>query len=199
MLKNLYLLLEISCGGKYSCEDVNLAVKMLSEELTLILDKMAPIKVVQVRTNYAPWLSKNTKDLMKQRDLAQQKASSTNQVDDWKAFRRIRNRVTNILRTEKKLYQTKRLEEADGDIGRTWKTVKSWLGWSSGGPPTQLMENGLLISKPSALAECMNSFFTRKVNNLRANLPPNQQSPLNLVRKLMTNCTCSFALQPLIP
>ena len=189
----------ISWWKIYSCEDVNLAVKMLSEELTLILDKMAPIKVVQVRTNYAPWLSKNTKDLMKQRDLAQQKASSTNQVDDWKAFRRIRNRVTNILRTEKKLYQTKRLVEADGDISRTWKTVKSWLGWSSGGPPTQLMENGLLISKPSALAECMNSFFTRKVNNLRANLPPNQQSPLNLVRKLMENRTCSFVLQPVHP
>ena len=45
----------------YSCEDVNLAVKMLSEELTTILDKMAPIRVFQVRKNYAPWLSTATK------------------------------------------------------------------------------------------------------------------------------------------
>jgi hypothetical protein len=37
------------------------------------------------------------------------------------------------------------------------------------------------------------------VNNLRANLPPNQQSPLNLVRKLMENQTCSFALHPVHP
>ena len=136
---------------------------------------------------------------MKQRDLAQQKASSTNLADDWKAFRRIRNRITNILRTEKKHYQTKRLAEAQGDLSKTWKTVKSWLGWSSGGPPTQLMENGMLISKPSALAECMNSFFTAKVNNLRANLPPSQYSPLSLVRKLMENRTCSFSLQPVHP
>ena len=44
----------ISWWKIYSCEDVDLAVKLLSEELTLILDRMAPIKVVQVRNNYAP-------------------------------------------------------------------------------------------------------------------------------------------------
>ena len=156
---------KISWWKIYSCEDVNLAVKMLSEEITKILDVMAPIKVIQVRTNYAPWLSPKTKELMKQRDLAQKKASESNLADDWKDFRVIRNRVNIILRTEKKHYQIKRLDEAGGDLSRTWKTVKSWLGWSSGGPPTQLMENGLLLTKPSAIAECMNSFLIRENSN----------------------------------
>ena len=65
---------KIKCCKIYSCEDVNLAVKMLSEELTIILDRMAPVKVFQVRTNYAPWFSTATKDLMKEQDLAQKKA-----------------------------------------------------------------------------------------------------------------------------
>ena len=190
---------KISWWKIYSCEDVNLAVKMLSEEITKILDVMAPIKVIQVRTNYAPWLSPKTKELMKQRDLAQKKASESNLADDWKDFRVIRNRVNSILRTEKKNYQIKRLDEAGGDLSRTWKTVKSWLGWSSGGPPTQLMENGLLLTKPSAIAECMNSFFIRKIRTLRANLPPSDQNPIHLVEKLMENRTCSFTLRPVHP
>ena len=92
---------KISWWKIYSCEDVDLVVKMLSDEITQILDVMAPIKVIQVRTNYAPWLSKSTKDLMKIRDLAQRKASESNDPDDWKQFRKYRNRVTTVLRTER--------------------------------------------------------------------------------------------------
>ena len=87
---------KISWWKIYSCEDVDLVVKMLSDEITQILDVMAPIKVIQVRTNYAPWLSKSTKDLMKIRDLAQRKASESNDPDDWKQFRKYRNRVTSV-------------------------------------------------------------------------------------------------------
>jgi hypothetical protein len=95
--------------------------------------------------------------------------------------------------------QTKKLKEATGDVSKTWKSIKSWLGWSSGGPPTQLVENGLLVNKPKALAECMNSYFTSKVRDLRENLPPNQLNPLSLVENLMKNRTCSFSLKPVHP
>ena len=45
----------------------NHAVKMMSDKMTGILDSMAPMRTVQVRTNYAPWLSQETKDLMSER------------------------------------------------------------------------------------------------------------------------------------
>ena len=63
---------------------------------------MAPIRVFQIRTNYAPWLSCTTKELMKKRDLAQKKAGETNSADDWNEFKGLRNRINNILKTEKK-------------------------------------------------------------------------------------------------
>ena len=160
---------------------------------------MAPIKVYQVRNNYSPWLSKATKDLMIERDLARKKASESQKAEDWIAFRTLRNRINNILKTEKKLYQAEKLNQAAGDISNTWKAVKSWLGWSSGGPPTQLMENGVLINKPSAIAECMNTFFISKVTNLRRNLPLSNLDPLKLVKSLMRNSTSSFSLQPVHP
>ena len=55
---------EINWWKMYSCEDINKAVKTLTDELTTILDRVAPIKVFQIRTKYAPWLSINTKQWM---------------------------------------------------------------------------------------------------------------------------------------
>ena len=198
-VKFLQAVKQISWWKIYSCNDIDLAVQMLSEEISNILDVMAPIRVFQIRTNYAPWLSCTTKELMKKRDFAQKKAGETNSIDDWNEFKGLRNRINNILKTEKRTWQTEKLKEASGDINKTWSKVKSWLGWSSGGPPTQLFENGLLLNKPSSLAKCMNEFFINKVRNLRENLPPSPFNPLELLKKLMKNRTCSFSLQPVHP
>ena len=86
----------------YECEDVDLAVKMLSEELTAILDRMAPIRTIQVRENYAPWLSGQTKQIMAERDLAQKIAIQSKSDDDWVIFKRLRNQVNRILKSEKR-------------------------------------------------------------------------------------------------
>ena len=198
-VKFLAAIRKISWWRIYSCNEINVAVEILTEEITSILDKMAPIKVFQVRTNYAPWLSANTKALMQQRDSAQKKANETNLDDDWRAYKGLRNRINNILKTEKKTWQSEKLKEAAGDVSKTWNSVKSWLGWSTGGPPTQLFENGLLLNKPSCLARCMNEFFINKVQNLRANLPPSNMNPLELLRNLMKNRKCSFYLKPVHP
>ena len=73
--------------------------------------------------------------------------------------------------------------------------AKSCLGWASGEPPTQLSVGGAMISKPLAIAECMNQYFIRKVRNIIENLPNNNQDPLVLVRNLMKNRTCKFSLK----
>ena len=47
-----------------TCTDVNIAAELLVSKLTDILDEMAPIKTVQTRTNYAPWIADDTKELL---------------------------------------------------------------------------------------------------------------------------------------
>ena len=42
----------------YLCSDVNQAVQLLSDKLTFILDVMAPLRTILIRTRYAPWLSR---------------------------------------------------------------------------------------------------------------------------------------------
>ena len=160
---------------------------------------MAPIKTFQVRTKYAPWISESTKVKIRERDLAQSTAALSQSADDWSKYKSLRNALNNLSKKEKELWHKRKLDGISSDPGAVWKSVKSWLGWSKGGPPTRLIENGVLVSKPSKLARLMNEFFVNKVQNLRSQLPPSTGDPSRLVKKLMKNRDCSFKLQAVHP
>ena len=73
--------------------DVNIAVKLLSEKITSILDTMAPMRTIQVRKKFAPWLSQATLDLMKERDQLQKLAAETGSREDFKKLKCSRNKM----------------------------------------------------------------------------------------------------------
>ena len=81
-------------------ENVNEATEMVTSKLTAILDIMAPVKMIQVRSNYAPWLSESTKNKIKESDKAKKKATETKLSEDWDEYRKIRNSINNILKSE---------------------------------------------------------------------------------------------------
>ena len=82
-----------------------------------------------------------------------------------------RNRTNIILKYEKEGWQTKKLQEASKNSGKIWRSVKYFLGWTNGGPPTQLSLNGNLIRKPVEIAQEMNTYFANKISNIVKNLP----------------------------
>lgn len=123
---------------------------------------MAPIKSVQVRNKYAPWLSPALKEAIKERDEAQQAAQQTKSKEDWQKFRKLRNSVNNKLKGAKTKWQKAKISEYSTDSRSTWNHIRSWLGWSSGGPPTKLLDNGVLHAKPSKLSKITNFFLSIK-------------------------------------
>ena len=86
---------QVSWWELYLCDDVNTAVGMLTNKLTFILDAMAPMRTIQVRTRYAPWLTGTTINLMKERDKQQQIASHSGCRDDWIKYKALRNQFNN--------------------------------------------------------------------------------------------------------
>ena len=188
----------LSWWDLYRCEDPEEAARIFTNKLNSVLDEMAPVKKFQVRNHYAPWLTSSTKALITERDLAQLKAAKSGAENDWKLFKQLRNRINNKLKAERRQWQARRLENCT-NTSDTWRIIKSWLGWSCGGPPTRLVVDGELKSKPKELAECMNEFFTNKVKSLRARIPPCRKDPLDRLRTLMANRKCSFTLKPVHP
>ena len=93
----------LSWWDTYMCEDADQAAQLLTDRLTDILDTMAPIKTIQVRTKYAPWLSNTTKKLMEERNKAQTNATETKDIDDWRLYKSLRNTATSRMRQKRKL------------------------------------------------------------------------------------------------
>ena len=183
----------------YLATDVNQAVQLLSEKITLILDAMAPLRTVQVRTSYAPWLSKETITLMKERDMLQKKAAESGKREDWVMFKSVRNKINNRLKYEERNWQKTKLEQCGDNSKSVWKNVKGILNWKSSGSPNQLFYKGFLVTKSQELADAQNEYFIEKITTIRDNLPPPTCDPLAKLRDLMENRQSSFSLSAVHP
>ena len=182
----------------YQCEDVEQAVAIFTQKITSILDSMAPVRKIQARARFAPWLSEETKKLMRSRDYAQQRASESKKIEDMKEFKNLRNCVTNRLKKEKRNWKQSKLHECREDSGKLWRNVLGWLDWKSSGAPTQIFYKGALENKPANVAACMNEYFIDKVEKIVENLPASENDPLKsqLVKEFNLD---PFHLKPVHP
>ena len=160
---------------------------------------MAPVRTIQVRKNYAPWLSKETKRLMQERNEAQKLASQTRDQDDFRQFKSLRNQATAKMRQDKKAWEKQKLSSSTNNSSSLWKNVKSWLNWNNSGPPTKLFHHGQMISSPAGIAGIMNSFFMDKVAGLREKIPKSRIDPLSKLREIMNDRHCKFSLHAVHP
>ena len=175
--------------------NIDEASELLVYKITKVLDMMAPVRTVQSRANYAPWLSKATKDLQNRRNAAQRTAAQTDSPDDWREFRSLRNQVTAKLRADKREWERGKLNDKENTSTEIWAKVKSWLGWGGGGTPTQIFNDGQLITSPAGLSNCMNKFFVNKIKRLRESIPATLRDPLANMREAMGTRMCTFHIQ----
>ena len=190
---------QVSWLDVYLSSEVDEAVELFTSKLTEILDDMAPMRSIQVRTNYAPWLCKDTLELMKSRDQVQKLASETKSRSDWLKYKELRNKINNKLKYEESRWQKLRLSGCRDNSAKTWKYVKGILNWHSSGSPNQLFFKGSLRTKPQEVAESQNQYFLEKIEKIRVNLPPPTSDPLFKLKQIMQSRQCTFSLQPVHP
>ena len=190
---------KVSWWELYMCEDATKAAEILTTKLSNILDIMAPIKTIQVRTKYAAWLSSDTKELMQKRNKAQEVASNSNDPDEWRLYKNLRNTVNSRIKSEKKEWEKQKLDSTSNDTNNLWKNVKTWIDWNNSGPPSQLFNDGRLINSPAGIAGTMNNFFINKVRLLRQKIPIAQTDPMAKLRETLNDRTCKMAFQSVKP
>ena len=152
----------------YMCEDASQAAKILTNKLNTVLDRMAPVKKIQVRQNYAPWVTEECKSEMAARDAAQARAVNSGQDADWEAFRAVRNNVTRMVRKQKENWRKEKMAGCQANSSSCWKNILGWLGWSSSGSPTMLYHGHRVETSPNKMANIMNNFYIKKVADIRA-------------------------------
>ena len=153
---------------------------------------MAPVKTIQMRANYVHGLSNETKKLQLERNLAQQWAALTNTPDDWRVFRSLRNQATASFRRDKCQWEKKKFSHLENSSSDMWKSLKSVLSWNSGGPPSQLLYEGRIISRPAGPASTMNKYFIDKIIGLKEKISVLDSDPLRYMKEAMLGRQSSF-------
>jgi hypothetical protein len=81
---------------------------------------MAPIRKIQERTKYAPWLSEETKLLKAEREVAQERAAESDIPEDWRLYRTLNNQVTGKYREDKKKCEENKLDPKENSSTDVW-------------------------------------------------------------------------------
>ena len=178
----------------YQTTDIDIAVNLFTSKITFILDQMAPVKTFQTTSKYCPWLSKETKEIITERNNSQKILSENKNVENFEIFKTLRNKVTKHLKNDKLKWQKQKLENCKNDSGKLWKNILGWVNWISSGSPTKLYHHGQIVTSPAKLAEIMNNFFVDKVARIQQNLPNSSDDPLRTVKNLMKDRTSVFSL-----
>ena len=143
-------------------KDPDEAFEMFEIEYRKILDKHAPLKVIQNRSNYVPYLTPNIRKYMEERNKLKEKAALSGDSDDYDAYKRKRNFVSKLLKTAERDYYSNKFNE-DGSSKTIWRTAFEILGTQRTSFPSQIFHMGQLISSPKDIAAAVNEFFVSKI------------------------------------
>ena len=120
----------------YACDDVDQATECFTRKFRFILNEHAPWVRVQQRKTFSPWVSTETKELMKQRDLCKQRAKDLAvsspvacqaQIDAWSEFKQLRNQINNRKKYEEQHFKSEKMAEVAESPDLVWKSAKSFI------------------------------------------------------------------------
>ena len=197
-------LAKVNWSPVYGCLDVDSAVNTFTAIFSGILDIHAPWIKFQKRKQFTPWITNETKELIKQRDMWKKTAmelakQSPSRHDDeqsnaWLQYKKYRNKINNKKRNEEILYKSKQVIDGLNSPENTWKIAKSYMGWKQHGAPSQLDEDGTLVSKASLIAKAINEYFVLKVQKIR-NCLRDMPCNFDICKSIMESKQCQLSIR----
>jgi hypothetical protein len=124
------------------------------------LDVVAPVKEIVVKTGSSLYLTRETLEMMKRRDLA--RAGTLR-------FRALRNAANRLVKQDKLANNAETLAKASRDPRVLWQLANDALGKAPPSlPPALVNATGSMTSGKREAAETINSYFISKVDSLQA-------------------------------
>ena len=143
-----------------------------------VLNKHAPLKVFQVRNNYVPWISEDTKKMQDARDDLKKEATEENCTEKYDAYKRLRNKITKTLEKDESEYYKTKFYQENPSVSAVWRNVNDYLNTSKrsfSNTPNLILHNNEVFTKPRDIANAINDAFIQKVQDLRGRVAENAE------------------------
>jgi len=156
------------------CRNINSAWSIFRNLFISVLDEVAPIRELRVKTHTEPWITSDILELIKYRDHLSYMYKKTGSKHFYSEFCKYRNRTQRAVKEAKTTYFESKIEEYKNSPKSLWKQFKN-LGYSS-----KQKENSNIVLKidnennhdPNVVANHFNNFFTTVASSLVSKLPP---------------------------
>ena len=152
-----------------------------------VLDRHAPIKVIQNRKDYVPYISPQLEKLMAERNRLKENAAITGRLDDYNEYKKKRNEVSSLLKNSEKEHYGNKFENANVETKTVWKTAYEVLGNFRSAFPSQILHCGKLFSNPTEIATEVNNYFVNKIKKLKEEFRANDdEDPIAELKQFLS-------------
>ena len=143
--------------------DTDDVASKLAAEINEALDKTAPLKRTQIHNKYAPHISENTKQLMKERNELRDEALKTGSNELWNSYKKARNTLVAIQKREKIIWAERLIGNIPNDSKKIWAAAKTISGDNKKRQIGEIKENGIIKTNPKEIATTLNTYFSEKI------------------------------------
>ena len=100
----------------------------MERSLYCISDKHAPFVTRRLKQRNNPWVTNEIIELMYERDYVKKQAVLKKDHCTWNRYKQLRNKVTELLKANKKKYASDKINESKGNSAKMWKVLKNLTG-----------------------------------------------------------------------
>ena len=158
------ILSEVDCGNLYSISNPNDANEHFLKVFSGIYDLAFPLKNFSVKrkTLQNPWMTKGLLKLSKRKQKLYEKFVKKRSPRNENIYKANKSLFENLKKKSKKNYYTRRLENYQNDIKKSWDVIKEIIGRAKstkGIFPKRMIMDDQEISDQGKIANCFNKFF----------------------------------------
>ena len=177
-----------------NCQYVNDAWLIWHSTFMSIINHHAPMKSKHIRGNALPWLDGEIIQLMRQRDRAHKIAKRSGSQNKWDVYKKLRNSVTEQIRSKKSEHFTSTIEENKGNSTVMWKKLKEVLPNKQKIVANSLLsQHGEVVDDLADIADIFNEHFSTVGERLVSNATPrglvDDNIHLTRINSLDVRCT----------
>ena len=148
--------------------DINCAYSDFIGKLTTIIDKVASVREMRIKTNSQKWFDQEIHEHIALRDKMLAKFKKLRKECDDHNYKKARNRVQTMIKRKKKNFVADKLNQNIGKPKELWKSLKS-----VGLPSKQMSSSSLCLEKdgnlsfdPKTNTEIFKDFYLNLADNL---------------------------------
>ena len=176
--EDLYVkkLKEIDFPDYSNFKDIDEAYSDFTGKVASVIDEIAPIKEVLVKSNSQDWFDAEINEEIERRDKLLAKFKKSRSHSDNENYKKSRNKVQRMIKDKKKNFVIGKLNDNIGKPKELWKSLK-FLGLpskKSSSATICLEKDGILSFDPKTNAEIFKDFYSNLAKNLVKKLPTPQ-------------------------